>query len=127
MSVHARLNGEAPTGTQVRRTFNVRSRAACDGRGLAADAELTLTEFTTTITVHRTGTADLVLTSTPLDPAGELPVHEVLRATWQEHTMTATCRVVATVPAATFWPWHLGRIDDPRLLEQTTNSGKDHP
>lgn len=125
VSLHAQLEEDAPTGTHLRRTFNVRSRTASDGRGLAGDAELTLTDFTTTTAVHRTGTGDLVLTSGPHDPAGELPVLEVLRATWQEHIMSATCHVVATIPAATFWPWHLGRLDDPRLLEQPPASGDD--
>lgn len=125
VSISAQLDRDVAPGAHVRRTFNVRSRTAPDGRGLAGDAELTLTEFTATTSRHRTGTADLVLSSGPQDPAGELPVHEVLRATWQEHTMTATCRVVATIPADTYWPWHLARLDDPCLLEQAPATGDD--
>lgn len=125
VSIRARLDRNVTTGTHLRRTFNVRARIAADGRGLATDAELTLTDFTTRTTEHRTGTADLALTSGPQDPAGDLPVQEVLRATWQEHTMSATCRAVATIPAATYWPWHLGRLDDPRLLPRAPNAGDD--
>jgi acetoacetate decarboxylase len=117
VSLTAVLGPDEGPSTTSRLAFNYRARTAADGRGLDGPAVLTRTTFTTRIDARSTGTGTVDLTSGPHDPAGEIPVDEVLGAEYQVHDLRASCVPAAEVPAAAFLPFHLGREDDRRLLD----------
>lgn len=97
-------------------TYNYRARLSPDGDHLDGDAVLTRTRVVTVARSRRVGTGQLVLRASPFDPVDEVPVEEILGAEYQEHTMDVECEGIASVPAEQFLPYHLGRIDDPLLL-----------
>jgi len=100
-----------PTVTD-RSTFNIKSRSSAGGYGLEEDAILTRTQFHTEVDSRRTGPATLALRSSPHDPIGELPVVELLGATYAVEDSRGVCEPVATIPANVFLPYHLGQMDD---------------
>jgi hypothetical protein len=67
--------------------------------------------------VTREGSGTVTLRGTVHDPLDELPIVSVVRATFTECDLIASCEAVATVPAATFAPYHHGRHDDWSALD----------
>jgi len=97
--------------------FNFKARPAADGAGLQEDAILTQANFDVRAVAAREGAGSVVLRGTVHDPLDELPVRSVLRATFVECDLVASCRAVATVPADVFAPYHHGRHDDWSALD----------
>ena len=97
--------------------FNFKARPAADGVGLEEDAIMTQATFETRASAVREGAASVVLRGTVHDPLDELPVRSVLRGAFMECDLVASCRAVATTPAATFLPYHYGRHDDWSALD----------
>ena len=95
-----------------RTTFNYKARIAASGVGLEEDAILTRTHFTTIARRREEGTGTVVLGATVHDPLDEIEVVEVQRATYVQDESAPRCEAVASVPAAEFLPYHLGRGDD---------------
>jgi len=91
--------------------FNFKARPDASGIGLQEDAILTVARFQITTRVQRVGTGSLSLRGTVHDPVDELPVREVLRATYTECDLIGQCEAVASVAAETFLPFHYGRHD----------------
>ena len=125
IELSARVGEDSGPAQTERSTFNVKARTAADGSGLQEDALLTRTVYRVQVSSQRVGTGSVILRSTPHDPCGELPVLEVLGATYATERSTAACLVVASVPAATFLPYHLGRQDD--WLAMAVRAGPAHP
>lgn len=119
VSIEAEPGEDTGPAETVRLAFNYRSRTAAGGVGLDGPAVLTRTTFETRLDARFTGTGSVALRSGPHDPAGEIPVLEVLGAEYQVHDLRATCVAADEVPAAVFLPYHLGRQDDWRLLDTT--------
>ena len=126
VSLEAALGADEGRSDASRLAFNYRARTAADGVGLDGPAVLTRTTFTTRIDARFTGTGTVTLTSGPHDPAGQIPVRDVLGAEYQVHDLRASCVPATEVPAAEFLPFHLGRQDDWRLLD-TLNPGNTPP
>jgi acetoacetate decarboxylase len=95
----------------TRESYNIKSRPAADGRGLEEDAILTRAHYEITARVSCEGTGRIALAGTVHDPLDEIPVREVLRATYFEGDLSATVESAAHIPAATFAPFHHGRND----------------
>lgn len=85
---------------------------AANGRGLAHDPQLV--RVTHRGRTHRlaTGTGTLTFRESRHDPLIDLPVLNVLGATYSEGETHTTAEVVAEVPAADFMPWAFGKTDD---------------
>ena len=109
-----------PTVTD-RSTFNVKARTAADGRGLQEDAILTRTQFHSIVHTRMTGPGEVTLRSTVHDPLADLPVLEVLSATYSSEDSHARCAAVAVIPADVFLPYHLGRLDDYASMDTTAS------
>lgn len=125
VSLSATLGVDEGASDSSRLAFNYRSRTAADGRGLDGPAVLTRTTFTTRVEARFTGTGTVTLRSGPHDPAGDIPVLEVLGAEYQVHDLRATCVPSDEVPAAEFLPYHFGRQDDWRLLDTMSSDQKE--
>jgi acetoacetate decarboxylase len=93
-------------------SFNFKSRPAADGRGLEEDAILTRMRTEIQASVSLTGGARMALRGTVQDPLDEIPVRSLVRASYLEADLVASCEAVATTPAAVFAPYHHGRNDD---------------
>jgi hypothetical protein len=65
----------------------------------------------------RIGSGSVVLRGTVHDPLDEIPIVSVLGGRFVECDLIARCEAVATVPAATFAPYHHGRHDDWSVLD----------
>jgi len=96
----------------TRESYNVKSRPAADGRGLEEDAILTRAHYEISGRVSREGHGRIALSGTVHDPLDEIPIREILRATYFEGDLAATVEVAARIPAAVFAPYHHGRNDD---------------
>jgi acetoacetate decarboxylase len=96
--------------------FNIKSSLAPDGSGLAGDATIVLTEFTSTVRSIRSGRAKLSLAGTPHDPLDEIAIVEVLGGHLVESDRRAKAREIGQIPADDFLPYALGRMDDWSLL-----------
>lgn len=112
IELRATLGDDAGPERVVGHAFNFRSRPAADGVGLEGPATLTRARFDTAKRVRREGTGTVTLRPTIHDPLDEIPVVEVLRATYEEHDISARCEAVDTVPGDVFLPYHYGRTDD---------------
>lgn len=98
-------------------TFNIKAQPAANGIGLEADAVLTLAEFDNDLTLNRAGRASLALAGTVHDPFDSIPVVEVVGGGYVEGDLHARARAIATIPAADFLPYALGRMDDWSALD----------
>jgi acetoacetate decarboxylase len=110
--IEAELDRDNGPFEATRESFNVKSRPAADGRGLEEDAILTRAHYEIRGRVSREGDGRIGLAGTAHDPLDEIPVREVLRATWFEGDLAAKVAVAARIPAAVFAPLHHGRNDD---------------
>lgn len=117
IEIEARLGEDRGPSSGTSADFNVKAMLAADGQGLDGDATITLAEYRSSIHVNRPAEAQLAVRSTPHDPLGELPVEEVLGASYTEGDMAATCRAIGTIPGEAFLPYALGRYDDFTLLD----------
>jgi acetoacetate decarboxylase len=97
--------------------FNFKARPAANGIGLQEDAILTRAEFHVSVRSARIGSGSVVLRGTVHDPLDEIPIVSVLGGRFVECDLIARCEAVATVPAATFAPYHHGRHDDWSVLD----------
>lgn len=92
--------------------FHYRYAHRVDGQGLESDPQLVCVETEFQLEQLEVGGATLKLTSSPLDPLGEI---EVLRAgpgTWSRGSLRARPRVLGTVPAEEFLPYAFAKSDD---------------
>jgi acetoacetate decarboxylase len=96
----------------TRESYNIKSRPAADGRGLEEDAILTRAHYEIVARVSREGEGRIALAGTVHDPLDEIPIREVLRATYFEGDLSAAVEVAARIPADVFAPFHHGRNDD---------------
>lgn len=104
--------------------FNVKATPSSDGVGLEGDAVLTQAEFDNDLWVNREGEGSLSLKGTVHDPLDEIEVIELVRATYIEGDLIASCRSVASIPADDFVPYAYGRLDDWRALDTETTSSR---
>jgi acetoacetate decarboxylase len=102
--------------------FNFKSRPAADGRGLEEDAILTRMRTEVTASVSLTGAAAMTLRGSIHDPLDQIPVTSLVRASYLEADLVASCEAVATTPAAVFAPYHHGRNDDWSALDTESRS-----
>jgi acetoacetate decarboxylase len=112
IELEAELDRDNGTFHATRESYNVKSRPAADGRGLEEDAILTRAHYDITGRVSLAGQGRIALRGTVHDPLDEIPIRNVLRATYFEGDLAATVAIAARIPAATFAPFHHGRNDD---------------
>jgi acetoacetate decarboxylase len=112
ITLEAELGPDNGPVEATRESYNIKSRPAADGRGLEEDAILTRAHYEIRGRVTREGEGRIALAGTVHDPLDEIPIREVLRATYFEGDLSATVESVARIPAATFAPFHHGRNDD---------------
>jgi acetoacetate decarboxylase len=96
----------------TRESYNIKSRPAADGHGLEEDAILTRAHYETEGRVYREGAGRIAFAGTVHDRLDEIPLTEVLRATYFEGDLAAKVEVAARIPADTFLPFHHARNDD---------------
>jgi acetoacetate decarboxylase len=121
IEVRAEIGDDLGPTVTDRSTFNVKARTAVDGRGLQEDAILTRAQFHSIVHTRMTGPGEVTLRSTVHDPLADLPVLEVLTATYSSEDSHATCTAVAVIPADVFLPYHLGRLDDYASMDTTSS------
>ncbi len=92
-------------------TFNIKAQPSVDGHGLEADAVLTIAEFDNDLRLNRTAQGTLILAGTVHDPLHEIPIQEVVAASYIEGDLNARARAIGTIPAADFLPYAHGRMD----------------
>jgi acetoacetate decarboxylase len=107
--------------------YNFKARSAATGGGLEEDAILTRVRSRARVEVCLRGRGAIALAGSHHDPLDEIPVRSVLGATYVESDSSASCEIVARVPAADFAPYHHGRNDDWSLLDTTSNAIADSP
>jgi acetoacetate decarboxylase len=112
ITIEAELGDDAGPFEATRESYNVKSRPAADGHGLEEDAILTRAHYEIRGRVSRVGEGRIALAGTVHDPLDEIPIREVLRATYFEGDLAATVEVAARIPAAVFVSYHHGRHDD---------------
>jgi len=96
----------------TRESYNIKSRPAADGHGLEEDAILTRAHYETEGRVFREGVGRIAFGGTVHDPLDQIPIADVIRATYFEGDLSATVEVAARIPAAVFAPYHHARYDD---------------
>lgn len=94
------------------RAFNFKAFPSCTGTGLDADPILVVAEATVTLRESRVGTGTVRVEGTAHDPLHELPLGDVVGATWHVGDRQITARPLATVDQRAFLPYYHGRNDD---------------
>ena len=112
ISLEGELSRDLGPFEATRESYNVKSRPAAGGQGLEEDAILTRAHYEITARVSLEGEGRIALAGSVHDPLDDVPIAEVLRATYFEGDLAAETRSVATIPAAVFAPFHHGRNDD---------------
>jgi acetoacetate decarboxylase len=112
ITLEAELDRSNDPFEATRESYNIKSRPAADGHGLEEDAILTRAHYSIVARVSREGTGRIALAGTVHDPLDQIPIREVLRATYFEGDLAAEVEVAARIPAAVFAPFHHGRNDD---------------
>lgn len=112
ITIAAEMSTDLGPFEATRESFNIKSRPAADGRGLEEDAILTQAHYEIAATASMEGEGSLAFAGTAHDPLDEIPVREILRATYFEGDLAAKVESVARIPAAVFRPFHHGRNDD---------------
>ena len=112
ITLEAELDRDNGPFEATRESYNIKSRPAADGHGLEEDAILTRAHYEIRGRVSREGEGRIALAGTVHDPLDEIPIREVLRATYFEGDLSATVESAARIPAAVFAPFHHGRNDD---------------
>jgi acetoacetate decarboxylase len=123
IEIDARLGEDRGPSAGTSADFNVKAMLAADGQGLDGDATITLAEYRSQLFVNRPADAALQVRGTAHDPLGDLPVLEVLGASYSEGDMATSCRAIGTIPGADFFPYALGRHDDYTLLDTEVAAG----
>jgi acetoacetate decarboxylase len=111
VALEAELERDGGPGVHRRSSFNFKSRPAADGHGLEEDAILTRADFEAEVRVALEGSGRIRFGGTADDPLDQIPVTEVIRATYIEGDMRAQCNAIARTPAAVFLPYHHTRND----------------
>jgi acetoacetate decarboxylase len=104
IELEAELDHDNGPFEATRESYNVKSRPAADGRGLEEDAILTRAHYEIAGRVSLEGQGRIAFRGTVHDPLHELPIRELLRATYFEGDLAATVTVAARIPAAIFAP-----------------------
>jgi acetoacetate decarboxylase len=112
ITIEAELDRDNGPFETTRESYNIKSRPAADGHGLEEDAILTHAHYEIKARVSLEGSGRLALAGNVHDPLDEIPIREVLRATYFEGDLAAKVEVAARIPAAVFAPYHHGRNDD---------------
>jgi acetoacetate decarboxylase len=92
--------------------FNFKARPSATGRGLEEDAVLTRARFEISARTSLEGEGRMTLRGGVHDPLDEIPVTEIIRATYLECDLVASCEPVGNSPAAVHAPYHHGHQDD---------------
>ena len=111
VALEAEMERDLGPARSERSSFNFKSRPAANGHGLEEDAILTRADFVVEARVALEGSGRLRFAGTPDDPLDQIPVTEIVRATYLEGDMAAKCKKVASVPADVFLPHHHTRND----------------
>ncbi len=111
VELEAEMERELGPLTSKRSSFNFKSRPAANGLGLEEDAILTRADFEVVARVALEGSGRIRFGGTADEPLDEIPVTEVVRASYLEGDMSARCNAVARVPAEAFLPHHHTRND----------------
>jgi acetoacetate decarboxylase len=112
ITLEAELDRDNGPFETTRESYNIKSRPAANGHGLEEDAILTRAHYEIRARVSREGAGRIALRGTVHDPLDEIPIREVLRATYFEGDLSATVAVAARIPTVVFAPFHHGRNDD---------------
>jgi acetoacetate decarboxylase len=112
ITLEAELTHDNGPFEATRESYNIKSRPAAHGHGLEEDAILTRAHYEIRARVSREGEGRIALAGTVHDPLHEIPIRDVLRATYFEGDLSATVAVAARIPAEVFAPYHHGRNDD---------------
>jgi acetoacetate decarboxylase len=92
--------------------FNFKARPSASGRGLEEDAVLTRARFEIDARTHLEGEAKMTLRGGVHDPLDSIPVTQIVKATYLECDLVASCEPVGTSPAEVHAPYHMGHQDD---------------
>ena len=127
LELQAEMNEDTGAWDAEGYNFNFKARPAADGHGLEEDAILTRAHYEIRARVSREGAGRIALRGTVHDPLDEIPIREVLRATYFEGDLSATVAVAARIPAVVFAPFHHGRNDDWSALASAAGEAVPRP
>jgi len=111
VALEAEMERDLGPVTSERSSFNFKSRPAANGIGLEEDAILTRANFVVEARVALEGSGRIHFGGPPDEPLDEIPITEVVRASYLEGDMRARCKKVDSVPADVFLPHHYARND----------------
>lgn len=117
IDISGTLDMDLGATTATGANFNIKATPAADGTSCETDAVVTLAEFENKLTRQVTGTGTVTLKSNDHDYCGDLPVAEVLGASYVEGDLIAKARAIGTIDKDAFFPYLLGRMDDWSLLD----------
>lgn len=103
---------QQPAGEQTSLSFHFKYLLACNGEGYDAPPRLIYKTDRLLASHLETGRARLMLSSSPHDPFGEVPVGAVGPGVYLEGEDALEARVACDVDGAAFLPWAYGNGDD---------------
>jgi acetoacetate decarboxylase len=111
LSVRGRCNESAPTGREEHGLFYYKYLPRPDGSGFDTPPVLVHVLEDIGVKTARRGRGEIVFRDSPHDPVADLPVRQVLDATYAEGHLYRTARVLSLVDPDAFLPYAFLKTD----------------
>ncbi len=111
MSLRGRMEGPGPTGRHQSSTFHFKFLPRPDGSGFDHPPLLVHITTETTVNTAERGKGEVVFRDSPHDPVADIPVTQVIGATYAEGVSYTSGRVLCEVDPEAFLPYSFGKMD----------------
>jgi len=120
MSLRGRMEGPGPTGRHQMSTFHFKYLPRPDGAGFDHPPVLVHIDTEVSIQNSQSGKGELVFRDSPHDPVADIPVTQVMGATFTEGVSYTRGRVLCQVDPDAFLPYAFGKMDAFDVIAEST-------
>ncbi len=120
LSLRGRMEGSGPTGKHASSAFHFKYLPSPDGTGFDHAPVLVHVTGESTIQAAERGKGELVFRDSPHDPVSDIPVTQVIDATYTEGVTYTKGRVLTVVEPRAFLPYAFGKMDALEVVAEGT-------
>jgi acetoacetate decarboxylase len=120
LSLRGRMTDAGPTGRTGTSSFFFKFLPRADGVGFDSPPQLVHVIGDAAVEVCRKGRGELIFRDSPHDPVADVPVRQVIEATYTEGHVYSSGRVLCEVNADDFLPYAFSRADSFDVVAEGT-------